>query len=114
MAKSAQSKQIEDALSPVVAYNKLVIEASEKALALHVASVQKLAKIGFDNWNAVFNIKSADDVKVYAEKQQVVAKEVAEIVTVDVREIGELNQHFLEDSRKLAEDNIKVATTKAA
>ena len=114
MAKPAQSKQIEDALAPVVAYNKLVIEASEKALALQVASIQKLAKIGFDNWSAVFNIKSADDVKVYAEKQQAVAQEMTEIVTADVREIGELNQHFLEDSRKLAEDNIKAATAKAA
>ena len=114
MAKPAQSKQIEDALAPVVAYNKLVIEASEKALALQVAFIQKLAKIGFDNWSAVFNIKSADDVKVYAEKQQAVAQEMTEIVTADVREIGELNQHFLDDSRKLAEDNIKAATAKAA
>jgi phasin family protein len=114
MAKSTQPTQIEDAMAPVVAYNKLIIDASEKALALQVASIQKMAKISFDNWSTVFNIQSTDDVKVYAEKQQAVAKEVAKIVTSDVREIGELNQAFLEDSRKLAEDNIKAATAKAA
>lgn len=114
MAKSAQSIQIEDALAPIVAYNKLFIEASEKALGLQVASVQKLAKLSFENWNAVFHIKNAEDVKTYADKQQIVAKEVAEIVTTDARELGELNQHFLEDSRKLVEANVKQATAKAA
>jgi phasin family protein len=114
MAKSAQSKQIEEAIAPVVAYNKLVIDAAEKTLALQLASVQKLAKLSFDNWNLIFNIKSAEDVKTYADKQQLVAKEVAEIVTVDARELGELNQHFLEDSRKFVEANVKQATAKAA
>ena len=114
MAKSVQSKQIEDTLGPVVAMNKLIVEASEKALSLQVATIQKLAKIGFDNWTAVFNIKTAEDIKIYADKQQAVAKVVSEIVTNDIREIGELNTHFLEDSRQLVEHNVNVATAKAA
>ena len=114
MAKSAQSKQIEDTLAPFVAYNKLAIDAAEKALSLQVASVQKLAKLSFDNWNAIFNIQSAEDVKAYADKQQVVAKEVADIVTADVHVLGELNKTFLEDSGKLVEANVKKATAKAA
>ncbi len=114
MAKTKQATQIEKALAPVVAFNKLFIETAEKAMGLQVASMQKLSKIGFDNANALFHVQSAEDVKGYAEKQQNVAKEVAEIVTSDVQQLGELNQNFLEDSRKLIEKNVEQATTKAA
>ena len=76
--------------------------------------MQKLSKIGFDNMNAMFNLQNAEDVKAYAEKQQNVAKEVAEIVTAEVQELGELNKSFLEGSRKLVEDNVAQVTAKAA
>ena len=114
MAKSKQATRIEEALAPAVAFNKLFIETAEKALGLQVASMQKLSKIGFENMNAMFHIQSAEDVKAYAEKQQDVAKKVADIVTADVQELGELNKVFLEDSRKLVEENVKQATAKAA
>lgn len=112
--KTAQNKQIEDAFAPVMAYNALVINAAEKAVGLQVAMMQKLTKVGFDNFKAVMDIKSADELKTYAEKQQTVAKEVVEIVTEDARDLGELNQNLLEESRKLVENNIKLATAKAA
>ncbi len=44
MAKTKQAAQIEEALAPVVAFNKLFIETAEKALGLQVASMQKLSK----------------------------------------------------------------------
>ena len=112
--KTKQAKQIEEALAPVVAFNKLFIETAEKALGLQVASMQKLSKIGFENMNAMFHVQNAEDIKAYAEKQQNVAKEVAEIVTADVQELGELNKSFLEDSRKLVEENVAQVAAKAA
>lgn len=114
MTKTKQATQIEESLAPFVAFNKLFIEAAEKAMGLQVASMQKLSKIGFDNMNAMFHVQSAEDIKGYAEKQQSVAKEVAEIVTADVQQLSELNQNFLEDSRKMVEVNVKQATAKAA
>lgn len=114
MAKTKQATQIEDALAPVVAFNKLFIETAEKTLGLQVASMQKLSKMSFDNMNAMFNVQSAEDIKAYAEKQQNVAKEMAEIVTADLTQMGELNKSFLEDSSKLVEENVKQATAKAA
>ncbi len=114
MAKAAPKKQIEEAIAPMVAYNALIIEAAEKAFGLQVATMQKLTKIGFDNVKAVWDIKSAEELKTYAEKQQDVAKEVVEVVVEDARSLSELNQNLLEDSRKLVEKNIKLATAKAA
>jgi len=114
MAKTKQTTQIDEALAPVVAFNKLFIEAAEKAMGLQVASMQKLSQIGLDNLNAMFHVQTAEDIKVYAEKQQNVAKEVTEIVTADVQQLGELNKSLLEDSRKLVEENVKQATAKAA
>lgn len=114
MANTKKTEQIQEALAPAVAFNKLFIEMAEKAMGLQVSSMQKLSQIGFNNMNAMFNIQSAEDVKSYAEQQQNIAKEVAEIVTADVSQMGELNKNFLENSRKLVEENVKQATAKAA
>lgn len=114
MTKAKQNKQFEEAFAPMFAYNTLVVDAAEKTMALQFSMMQKLGKIGFDNAKAMMDIKSADEFKSYAEKQQVVAKEVSEVVANDARALGDLNQHFLDDSRKLVEKNIELAAVKAA
>lgn len=114
MSKSTQNKQLEELLAPVFAYNSLLINTAEKAFGLQVSIMQKLTKINFDNTKAMMNIKTADELKSYAEKQQDVAREVTEIVTDDARALGDLQQTFLNDSRKLVEKNIKQGTAKAA
>ena len=102
------------AFAPFLAYNTLVMETTEKAVALQISTFQKLSKIGFDNAKAAFDIKSAEELKTYADKQQAVAKNVTEIVTEDVRNLGELNKELLDNSRKLVEKNVKAASAKAA
>lgn len=114
MAKAAQNNQLEQAFAPFMAYNTLVMEATEKVVAMQIATFQKLSKVGFDNAKAAFDIKSAEELKTYADKQQAIAKNVTEIVTEDARNLGELNKQLLDNSRKLVEKNVKAASAKAA
>jgi phasin family protein len=114
MAKATETKQLEAALAPVVAFNKLVAKSAENAFNLQMASLQAFTTLGLANFNAGLEVRSADDFKVYAEKQKDVAQEIVTRVTSDVKEFGELNTKFIEDARKLSEENLKAASAKAA
>ena len=116
MAKAIENKQLEAAIAPVVAFNKLVVRNAEKAFYMQVASLQAYAKLNLDNINAGLEVRNVDDFKVYADKQKDVAKEFTAQVNADVKAFGELNAKFLEDARTLTETNIKAAaeTAKAA
>ncbi len=114
MPKSAKNKQLEEVLATVFAYNSMLMNMAEQAFGLQISIMQKLSKIGFDNNMAMMNIKSVDELKSYTEKQQDVAQEVSDIVSNNAQSLGDLQQTFLNDSRTLAEKNIKQGTAKAA
>ncbi|MDE0280110.1 MAG: phasin family protein [Gammaproteobacteria bacterium] len=116
MAKAIENRQLEAALAPVVAFNKLVLRNAEKAFNMQITSLQAYAKVNLDNINAGLEVRNVDDFKVYAEKQKDVAKEITAQISADVKAFGELNAKFLEDTRTLTESNIKAAaeTAKAA
>ncbi|MFK8067695.1 MAG: phasin family protein [Gammaproteobacteria bacterium] len=108
MAKTEQVKQIEQTIAPFTEYNALVSEVVEKSFDLQMSTFEKLVKTGFENMNSIFNVKSAEDIKAYAEKQQTVAKSVAEMIVADATAQGELGKTFVEHSTKLIEKNIKM------
>lgn len=116
MAKAIENRQLEAALAPVVAFNKLVLRNAEKAFNMQITSLQAYAKVNLDNINAGLEVRNVDDFKVYAENQKDVAKEITAQISADVKAFGELNAKFLEDTRTLTESNIKAAaeTAKAA
>lgn len=116
MAKVIDNKQLEAAIAPAVAFNKLVVKNAEQAFNLQIASLQAYARMNLENLNAGLEVRNAEDFKTYAEKQKDVAKEFTAQVTADVKAFGELNARFLEDARTLTETNIKAAaeTAKAA
>ena len=114
MAKANENKQLEAAIAPVVAFNKLVLANAENILNLQIASIQAYADLGIKNMSAGLEVRNADDFKAYAEDQKEVARKVTEQVTADVKAIGEINAKFIEDAKALAEENVKQATAKAA
>ena len=113
MAKAAENKQIEAAMAPVVAFNKMIVKNAETAFNMQMASLQAYAKLGLENINAGLEVRNADDFKAYAEKQKDVAKEVTAQVTADVKAFSELNAKFLEEARTLTEANMKAAAESA-
>ncbi len=114
MAKAKENNELEAAVAPVVAFNKLIIKSVEDAFNLNMATMQTYTKLGLDNFNAGLGVGNADDLKVYAEKQKDLAQELTTRATSHVKELGELNGKFIEQARGLAEENIKGMTAKVA
>ena len=113
MAKANEMKQLDAAMAPVVAFNKLVMENAEQAFNMQIASLQAYAKLGMDNINAGLEVRNADEFKVYAEKQKDVAKELTAQMTSDAKAFGELNAKFFDAARSLTEANMKAAADNA-
>lgn len=107
-------KQVEEAVKPVIAFNKLFADTVEKTFAIQMNGLEALSQIGLKNWKESLEIQSADDFKAYAEKQQNVAKEYAEIISSKTAEVTEVNKNFVEESRKMVQDEMSKAGVKAA
>jgi phasin family protein len=113
MAKANEMKQIEAAMAPVMAFNKLLMKNAEQAFNMQVSSMQAYAKLGLDNINAGLEVRNADELKVYAEKQKDVAKEFTVQMTADAKAFGEMNAKFFDEARSLTEANMKAAAESA-
>ena len=111
--KANEMKQMEAAMAPVMAFNKMFMQNAEQAFNMQMASLQAYAKLGLDNINAGLEVRNADELKVYAEKQNDVAKEVTAQLTSDAKAFGELNAKFFDAARNLTEANMKAAAEKA-
>ncbi len=113
MAKANEAKQLEAAIAPVVAFNKLVVKSAENAINLQFDSFKAFADLGLKNLNAGFEVRDADDLKAYAEKQKDLAQKITERVTADAKAYGELNTQFIDEARTLAEQNVKSVSAQA-
>lgn len=109
MTNTLEIKQLENAIAPVMAFNKLVIRNAEEALNMQIVNLQTYAKMNLDNLNAGLDVRDADQFRAYAEKQKDMAREVTAKIAADARAFGELNARFLEDARALTEAGIKAA-----
>ena len=109
MTDTLEIKQLENAVAPVVAFNKLVIKNAEEAFNMQIASLQTYTKMNLDNLNAGLEVRDADEFRAYAERQKDMAREVTAKIASDARAFGELNARFLEDARALTEASIQAA-----
>lgn len=109
MANTPENKQLENAVAPVVAFNKLVIKNAEEAFNMQIASLQTYTKMSLENLNAGLDVRDPDEFKAYAEKQKDMAKEFTDQMAADAKAFGELNARFLEEARTLTEASIKAA-----
>lgn len=109
MTKENKEQQLETAIPPVVAFNRLVAKNLEYAFNMQIASLQAYARLGMDNINAGLEVRNADGLKAYIENQKSVAQEVTNRAATDVKAYGELSAKFIEDARALSEESMKVA-----
>ncbi len=109
MAKTPENKSLESAMAPVVAFNKLVIKNAEEAFNMQIASLQTYTKMSLDNLNASLDVRDAEDVKAYAEKQKNMAQKITDQMASDTKAFSELNARFLEEARALTEASVKAA-----
>ena len=84
----------------------MALAHTEKLAALQFASIQNYTKTGLEFWKASLNVKDSDSFKEFTGQQQELAKELAEKVAQDAKEIMELGNGYTTQARKIIEDNV--------
>ncbi|MGH1543848.1 MAG: phasin family protein [Arenicella sp.] len=112
MAKTT-AKTMETAFEPFVEYNNIVIKTAETAFKMQMDSMQSYAKLGMENINEAFKVRTLDDVFSYADKQKDIAKTSSDMLVSDAKAFADLNAKFIDSTRTLIESNVK-STVEAA
>lgn len=107
MPAKAPSKKIEDLFAPMVEFNNMLVKAAETTFNMQIASFQAYSKLGIENINAGLKLKSIDDVTAYMESQKDLAKKVSDMMASDAKTFAELSSKFYENSKTIAESNMK-------
>ena len=101
-------------MAPARAYMSLSIDYSEKLLNAQLDANKAYVDTGIAQMRQLMSVKDAEGLRSYMERQQKVAKELAERVKGDADKVVSLQQDFLQKSQKLTEDNVKQAQATAS
>lgn len=100
--------------APARAYAALTLDYTEKLVAAQFDAAKTYSDAGLSQARAVLDVKDAEGLRAYAEGQQKTAKELTERLKNDAEKVVAMNQEFVQQSQKLAEDNLKAASKATA
>ncbi|PMR73311.1 phasin family protein [Billgrantia endophytica] len=98
-------------ITPARAYGSLTLEYCEKLLATQLNAVRTYTELSLAQARAWSDIKDAEGLKQVVESQQKVAQDLGERLQGDTRKVVTLGQEFLQKGQKLAEENVKTASS---
>lgn len=94
-------------VSPARTYAALTLDYAEKLMSAQYDAAKAYAEVGMSQARAALDIRDAEGLRSYVEGQQKVARDVSERLKNDTEKVVSLNQEFVQQSQKLAEDNLK-------
>lgn len=100
--------------APARTYAALTLDYTEKLVAAQFDAAKAYSDAGLSQARAVLDVKDAEGLRAYAEGQQKTAKELTERLKNDAEKVVAMNQEFVQQSQKLAEDNLKAASKATA
>lgn len=106
--------EINKALAPVDAFNRLFIENVEKLVALQIASLQSYYALGFTNLKALLEVHDPEAFKAYIGKHQEFVRGVTSQLADDAQAVAELGGDFSAKVKRLGEQRVKVLSEKVA
>lgn len=107
-------EQTKKALSPVQELSRLVIDNTEKLVALQLASMQSYFTLGFSQLKAALEVKDAEAFQKYIAKQDELVKSASERFADDAKTVAELGRYFSAKALELSQESVKAVTQKAA
>ena len=107
-------EQTKKALAPVQELNRLVVDNTEKLIALQLASVQSYAALGFSHLRAALEVNDEEAFKEYIAKHNELVKTVSERIADDANAVTELGSEFSAKALQLGQESVKTVTQKAA
>ncbi|MDR9480500.1 MAG: phasin family protein [Spiribacter sp.] len=100
-------------MAPTRDYAKLAMDYAEKMIDAQMTAARTYSEIGLSQARAALEIKDTNALQAYAEEQQKIAKDLTERVKGDAEKVVEMNQEFVNEARKIVEDNVKTASETA-
>ncbi|MCG6658469.1 phasin family protein [Halomonas campisalis] len=94
-------------IGPARAYAALTVDYSEKLINAQLEAGKSWADANLAQLRSLLTVKSAEDLRIYMEGQQNVAKELAERLKRDADKVVALQQDFVQQSQKLTEESVQ-------
>lgn len=113
-SKNSTAKLFEATIEPVFEYGNMLASTMEKAYNMQMESMQGYARLGIENVNAGFRVKSPEDMVAYMEKQAEMGHKVSEMMVSDAKSCSELGMKFMDGVRSMYETNVKTGVAAAA
>ena len=104
-------KTIGAAMKPVLEFNNFFVKSSETTFAKQVECYNAYVKLGMDNVNEGFKVRTFEGMVEFSNKQKGVAKQTTDMFVSDAKSFTELNSKFTEEARSLLETNIKTSVS---
>lgn len=113
-SKNPTTKMFEATIEPFFEYGNMLASTMERAYNMQMESIQGYTKLGIENVNAGFKVKSPDDMIAYMEKQAEMGHKVSEMMVSDAKSCSELGMKFMDGIRSMYETNVKTGVAAAA
>jgi phasin family protein len=104
----------EEFSAPMIALNKIALSYTEKLVDLNLTVARKQVDVTLAAWREALAVKDPDAAKAYLTHQSEVARNVVEGYVADAKTVNDMNREVAEDVRKVVEESISKATSKAA
>jgi len=101
--------EIEAALAPVQALNKLALDNAAKLFEMNFSAAKRVAEITLANAREMAEIKDPAAAQAFFAKQPETMKAFAEEAAADAQSVVKLGMEWSEEAGKLVADSVKKA-----
>lgn len=99
--------------TPMITFNKIALEYTEKLVEMSFSVLRKQADVALAGWNEALAVKTPEQGKDYLTHQGEVARDVVNGYVADAKAVAKLNQEVASDVRKAVEEGFAKATKQA-
>ena len=107
-------EQTKNVLAPVQELNRLVVDNTEKLVALQLASVQSYMALGFSQLKAALEVNDEEAFQKYIAKQNDLIKNISDRFAGDAKAVAELSSDFGAKALELGQESVKAVAKDAA
>jgi phasin family protein len=111
---TALVEQTKKAFVPAQELSRLVVDNTEKLVALQLASLQSYFTLAFSQLKAALEVDDAEAFQKYIAKQNELVKSVGEQFAADAQKVVKLGSDLSAKALKLGQESVEAGTQKAA
>ena len=110
---SKANVQFDKALEPARKFNSVLVDNLEKVARVNFEAAKSYADLAMKEAREALSIEDVQGLQKYLSSRGDVAKTVADRVKADSEKLAGINQDFVKELQKLAEENVKTFAPEA-